>query len=282
MVNFNRLSKFMGLLLIILITAGCAASAANNAPETKAEPQEQVVLKVSGSGSTTGVLDAVKAKFEADVPGYKLEVLPGSGTGGGVKGIVQEVLDVAAMARPPKEEETAQDVAFVEIGQAGVGVITHPDVGVSELTSAQVVAIFSGEIMNWAEVGGPDLPLILYVRDEGDSSTEVLRKVFINETPFPETVAQVLTSQGDMLTAVAGTPGSIGIATWPTAVAAGAKVQAVTIEGVAPGDATYPMLSTLGIGYLGTRQADVQPLIDWLGSDKGQTALQEFDVIVTQ
>ena len=160
--------------------------------------------------------------------------------------------------------------------------ITHPDVGVDNLTAAQVKAIFSGEITQWSEVGGPDLPIVLYVRDEGDSSTQALRSVVMGDIPFAESVAQTFTSQGDMLAAVSGTPGSVGIATWPTALAAGANVQPVSLNGVAPGNSAYSMASPLGLGYLTERKTDVQPLVDWLLSEQGRAALQELDMITGQ
>jgi len=266
------------MLSMFLVTA-CGSVAATEIPLTPTPAAPQVTLTLSGSGSATGVLSAVQPVFEAAVPGYHLKVLPGSGTGGGVKGIVGGVLDVAGMARPPKDEEAAQGVEYVSFGQAGQAVITHPDVGIENLTADQVKAIFSGEITQWSDVGGPALPIILYVRDEGDSSTKALVSVVMGDAPFADTVAQVLTSQGDMLSAVSGTPGSVGIATWPTALAEGAKVQPVNLDGLAPGNSAYPMVSPLGIGYLTERKADVQPLIDWLLSEQGKAALQKFDMI---
>jgi phosphate transport system substrate-binding protein len=276
--KIHRLFAF-AIIAMLLLTA-CSSVTATEVEPTPVGPQ--ITLTVSGSGSVTAVLSAIQPMFEADTPGYRLRVLSGSGTGGGVKGIIQGVLDVAAMARPPKDEEVAQNVEYVAFGQAGQAVITHPDVGVANLTVAQVKAIFSGEVTRWSEVGGPDRPIVLYVRDEGDSSTKALRSVVMGDTPFAETVARVLTSQGDMQIAVAGTPGSVGIATWPAALAAGADVQAVTIDGVAPGDSIYPMTSPLGIGYLADHQAEVQPLVDWLLSEQGRAALQAFDMITSQ
>jgi phosphate transport system substrate-binding protein len=281
MFKFNNWNSIIvGLSLALLVVTGCTSVAAESEPSEVTAPETQVVLKVSGSGSATAILKAIQPTFEADTPGYRLEVLSGSSTGGGVKGVIQGVLDVAAMVRPPKDEEAAQNVEYVEFGQAGQAVITHPDVDVSDLTTAQVVAIFSGEITNWSEIGGPDRPIILYVRDDDDSSTKALRSAIMGDMPFAATVTRVLTSQSDMLASVAGTPDSLGIATWPTALAEGAEVQAVTIDGVAPGDdSDYPMMTPLGIGYLAERQAKVQPLIDWLRSEQGRAALSEFDVI---
>ncbi len=275
-IYFTSLVFLLGLFL-----AACGgAIKLEPTPKQAIQVEKQIVLKVSGSGSTVAILDAVQPKFEADTPGYKLEVLSGSGTGGGVKGIIQGVLDVAAMARPPKKEEAAQNVAYIEIGQAGIAIITHPQAKVANLTTAQLLAVFSGEITSWSEVGGSNYPIILYVRDEDDSNTKMLRQSFIDDMPFPETVARVLTSENDMLAAVAGTPGSIGIATWPTAMAREAKVQAISIDGIAPNDSAYPMIGPLGIGYLQKQQTQVQPLLDWLLSESGQTALREFDMII--
>ena len=270
----------VGLSLALLMVTGCSSAVAESASNEVTAPQKQVVLKISGSGSVTAILNAIQPAFKTNTPGYRLEVLPGSGTSEGVKGIVQGVLDVAAMARPPKDEEAAQNVEYAEFGQAGQAVIIHPDMGISNLTSNQVAAIFTGEITNWSEIGGLDRPIILYVRDEGDSSTKALRSAIVGDTPFAESVAQVITSQSDMLTAVAGTPDSLGIATWPTALAEGSKVQAVSIDGISPAKNDYTMQGPLGISYLTNRQADVQPLIDWLQSEQGRAALSELDVIV--
>lgn len=266
------------LINLALMLAACGGTATETVPTPAVVPQ--TTLTISGSGTTSSILNGVKSACEADVPGYKLDILPGSGTGGGVKGVIEGVLDAAAMARPPKDEEAAQGVEYVEFGHSGVTVYAHPGVGVTNLTTAQISAIFSNEVTNWSKVGGPDLAIVLYVRDEGESSTKALRQLIFGDTPFPET-AQVLTSQSYMQTAVAGTPGGVGYGSWPSALAAGTDVLPIALDGVAPGDAAYPIVAPIGIGYLPARKADVQPLIDWLLSERGQAALREFDVIIT-
>jgi phosphate transport system substrate-binding protein len=265
--------------LIVVLTWSLAACAD---PETDTMPTAapQTTLTISGSGTTTDILRGVQSAFEADVPAYTLDILPGTGTGGGVQGLVESLLDVAAMARPPKEEEAAQGVEYVEFGLSGVAVYTHMDVDVTNLTTEQALALLLGEVTNWSEVGGPDMPIVLYVRDEGDSTTKAIREQIVGDTPFPET-ATVLTSQSDMQAAVAGTPGGMGMGSWPAAFASEAKVRPIALDGIAPSDSTYPMVSPVGIGYLSDRKANVQPLIDWLLSEQGRAALGEGDVITT-
>jgi len=261
---------------ILACLVGCRAKRTPTPEPTS--PPAQATLKISGSGTVVPILRAIAPAFEADVPGCSLQVLAGTGTGGGVRGVAEGILDVAAMARPPKDEEAAQGLEYVEFGQSGVAVLVHLDVGVRTLTTAQVETIFSGEVTNWSKVGGSNLDIVLYVRDSGDSSTKVLRQTIFGDTPFPET-AHVLTSQADMQIAVAETPGSVGFGSWPSVLANGANVGVVILDGVAPGDSTYSIVTPIGVGYLVDRKAEVQSLINWLLSEQGRVALREFDVL---
>jgi phosphate transport system substrate-binding protein len=264
----------VGLTIVLLVIAGCSPSS-----EKKPASQTQFVLKVSGSGTTTSVLNGVKPAFEAATPGYRLEIMPGAGTGGGVKGVTEGLLNVAAMARPPKDTETAQGLEYLEIGQSGIAIFVHPSVSVNNLTSKQVVAILTGKITNWAEVGGAKSEIALYVRDEEDSSTKAVRSVLLGKTPFAKT-ARTLTSQEEMQDSILKTPNSVGMGSWASARAAGVNIKAVAVDGVSPDSPTYTMLAPMGIGYLAARKADVQPLLDWLLSEPGKTALKTFGVII--
>lgn len=274
----HRIYIIMIILLMLTIT-GCASPALE--PDFSQAAAPPVTLTVSGSGGTTNILQAVEAAFEADTLGYDLEVLSGTGTGGGVEGVTQGILSVAAMARPPKDEEleAAPGFQYVQFGLSGQAVFVAANVGELDLTSEQVRGIFFGEITNWAEVGGPDGEIFLYVRDEGDSSTKALRGAIFGDDPFPE-FAQVMTSQGDMIAAVEGTPFAAGFGTWPAVLAVESDVLPAAIDGIQPGDPSYPITGELGIGYLDENQAAVQPLIDWLQSDSGHEALINLDVIV--
>lgn len=259
-----------------LILASCGGFAAQRPTPTN---PPLVILEASGSGTITIVLDTLTPAFEAATPGYRLEVLPGKSTGSGVTGILEELLDVAAMARPPKDEEIAQNIKYFELGLVGQALIIHPTVtGVVSLNQQQIIDVFSGKIVNWSEVGGPNMQIALYVRDEDDSSTKGLREAVLGETPFAET-ATTLFSQDEMVVSVEGTPGSIGIAGWPSILALQTNVKAVAIDGVGPDEAAYPILGSAGIGYLSKREGDIQPLINWLSSEEGKAALNALGFV---
>ncbi len=267
--------KIVGLALVSLVLAGCSMM---TGPTPVPTIKPEIVLQVSGAGSVGLVLEAIASDFQADTPGYRLNVLAGSDTGGGVKGIIGGLLDAAAMGRSPKAEETAKNVKYVQYGQGGVAVFTHSGVGVTSLTSDQIKAIFTGQITRWSQVGGPNQPIIVYARNESDTSATAMRKTILADAAYV-TTAQILTSQSDMFNAIETTNYSIGYGAWPATLAQKAKVAAVKIDGLGPDNPSYPMMAPQGIGYLSNREADVKPLIDWLLSPQGKNALKKLAVV---
>lgn len=272
------------LIVLILVLVACDSGDDSENENGKGNEQASTTtLKVSGSGTVVGLLRGLEADFEADNPSYDLDILSGSGTGGGVQGVTEGILDVAAMARPPKDSEleAAPTFEYVELGRAGIAIMTHPTVGLTELTSEQVNDILFGNITNWSEVGGPDELIVVFVRDEEETATGILRATFIGETPFPETDI-VLTSSGDMNRSVSESDYSIGFGTWPSVLGSGLDITGIALDGISPTAPDYPMVTTLGIGYLEAKSTEVKPLVDWLQSDAGKTALETLGVISMQ
>ena len=108
--------------------------------------------------------------------------------------------------------------------------MTHPGVGVTDLTGEQVMGIFTGAITNWSEVGGPDLEIVVYVRDPEESNTSDIREAFVGENEFVA-ASQVMTSQTDMQNVLVSVEGAIGYGTWATALANEADVVSLVVDG---------------------------------------------------
>ncbi|GAB5494284.1 MAG: phosphate ABC transporter substrate-binding protein [Phototrophicaceae bacterium] len=272
-------TRYISLIALVLIILVACTPQEEQPTEVPTAVEANVIrLTVSGSGSVTPILSAIAEEFEAVNPNYVLDVLAGSGTGGGVRGTVDGTLDLAAMSRPASEDEAEQGIEFVQFGTSSTAVMTHPNVGVSEVSSEQLTDIFSGTITNWSELGGSDLDIIIYVRDPEEGNTRDIREEFIGEDDFIES-AQVLTSQTDMQNLLASVEGAIGYGTWATALANDAQVSYLSVDGIEISDVPDSLVTILGIGYLTERTEDVQALIDWLLSEDGQTALEATGVV---
>ena len=267
------------LVGILIALVGCGTgSAPTSEPPT---PSAQVMLKLSASPPVAHVLSALQPEFEADTPGYRLAILTATNAKGAVESVFQSITDATVLRRSLKEEEIAQGLEFAEFGTGSVAIIAHPDVGVTNLTAEQVRAIFSGEVTNWSEVGGPDEQIVLFVLDASSSVTKLMRAAMFGDTPFPET-ARVAPCGSDLVIWVAETPGGVGFGVWASVSLMEADVRPIALDGVTPDDSAYPIVTPYGVGYLPDRQADVQPLIDWLLSERGRAVLSELDVFATQ
>lgn len=269
------------LMLTIIVLVACSPQQTATEEPTEASSQVESVttLVITGSGSVTPILAAIADEFSADVPGYELELLSGSGTGGGVRGILDGTLDVAAMSRPPSDSE--EGVEFIQFGTSVTAVMAHPDVKVTSLTADQLSDILSGEITNWSDVGGSDLDIVVYVRDPEEGNTLDIREEFIGDIEFAEE-AQVLTSQSDMQDVLENVEGAIGYGTWATVIANDANIQSLTIDEIGVDNAPESMITQMGIGYITEREEDVRPFVDWLQSDAGKSALEAIAVTVAE
>ena len=104
---------------------------------------------------------------------------------------------------------------------------------VESLTHDQIVGIYTGEITNWSEVGGNDVEIVLIGREAGSGTRDGFES--ITDTEDACKYRQELTSTGDVITTVAQNPGAIGYA---SVASVKDTVKAVTVDGVAPTEAT--------------------------------------------
>ena len=104
--------------------------------------------------------------------------------------------DVAAMSRPAKDSEAEQGIQYMEFGTSVTTIITHPG-GCDRSDRRAGDGYFHGRITNWSAVGGPDLEIVVYVRDPEESNTSDIREAFVGENEFVA-ASQVMTSQTDM------------------------------------------------------------------------------------
>jgi phosphate transport system substrate-binding protein len=90
-------------------------------------------------------------------------------------------------------------------------VITHPSNPIQNLTLDQLDLIYSGNVTNWAELGGPNAPIVAYGRESG-SGAEVTfeERIFSTSGRTRSDVVRVSTSDEAMATAVASDPNAIG------------------------------------------------------------------------
>jgi phosphate transport system substrate-binding protein len=192
-----------------------------------------------------------------------------SGSGNGAKSLINAACDVASMSRPMKssEKKAAQDAGVLPIEKTvaldGIAMIVSPQNPVKNLTIEQILKIYTGEIKNWKELGGPDLAIVIISRDTNSGTYETFEtKVLAGKKMTPK--AEYANSSGAIRQRVMGTPAAIGY----VGIAFTEGVKAVTVNGVECTEETvlsgkYPIARPLYLYTNGRPQAGT-PLYDFI------------------
>lgn len=117
-------------------------------------------LRYSGSSTIgTGVLQAGAAQEFTAKTGIKFAAIEQPGSGKGIQALIEGKTPLAGASRPLKPEEKKEKLIGTIIGYDAIAVFVHKSNPVQSLTKEQLKGIFSGQIKNWKEVGGPDVPI---------------------------------------------------------------------------------------------------------------------------
>jgi len=218
-----------------------------------------------------------EARVSYDAPGSTV----------GIQGVIDGVYSLAGASRDLREEEILAGAFGIQIALDSLAVIVHGEVGIDRLTLDQVARIFSGEIQNWSEVGGADAPIVVVNRDEasgtfGAFEDLVMEEVLGDDAEF-RSDAMVVASAGEVVTKVAGTPGTIGYVGFghlDRVREAGAKYVLVddiemTMEAVMAGE--YPISRRVYAVHKGELVEGTleKAFVDFLLSDEGQSIIEE-------
>ncbi|HIR86731.1 MAG TPA: phosphate ABC transporter substrate-binding protein [Candidatus Limivicinus faecipullorum] len=231
-------------VMALTMMVGCgaeepAAEEATQAPATEAPAEEAPAaeelsgtVNVNGSTSMADVIAALTEGFNEINPGVQINYT-GSGSGAGIEGVLAGTCDLGLSSRALSEDEKGQGAVENIVAKDGVAVVINPENTVTDLTTEQIAAIYTGEITNWSEVGGPDAEIAVLGRDSASGTRSAFEEilgiedacVYLNE----------YSSTGDVIGNVASNPNAIGYASLS---AVDDSVVAVAVNGVTPTEAT--------------------------------------------
>jgi phosphate transport system ATP-binding protein len=115
--------------------------------------------------------------------------------------------DIGLVSRALKDDE--KDLLPFTIVLDGICVILHNENPVASLQDDQVVAIYTGKISNWKEVGGKDAPITVVNKAEGRSTLELFCHYYRLRNSDIRAKLVIGDNQQGIKT-VAGNPDSIG------------------------------------------------------------------------
>ena len=163
--------------------------------------------------------------------------------------------------------------------------ITDKENTVADLTSEQLAAIYTGEISNWSELGGPDAAIVVIGREAGSGTRGAFEELLGVEDECR--YAQELDSTGAVLAKVASTPGAIGYVSLDVV---DASVQSISLNGAPASEESilagkYLLSRPFVMATMGEIEEQselVQTWFDYIASEEGQNVITGLGLILPQ
>lgn len=106
---------------------------------------------VAGSSSIAPVMGKLKEAYAAVNANAEIEIQESDSTTG-MQSLIDGICDIGMASRELKDTETSEGLNATVIALDGIAVIVNNDSTIEELTSDQIKAIFTGEVLSWDEV----------------------------------------------------------------------------------------------------------------------------------
>lgn len=200
----------------------------------KIEPAHQSLLIASAS-AMKDLCDALLTEFKKTHTNV-ISVVERGDSIEGLLAVKRGAIDLAAITQDIDYEEDRENLRNYLVARSYISVIVHPNARVNNLSQQQVAAIFHGEITNWKQLGGGDVPIQVVSRARGSSTRQYVEDVVMEGRDFIADAIEV-NSTKSMASTVAENPHAIGyIAAKDDA--GDALVKTLAIDGVLPSELT--------------------------------------------
>jgi phosphate transport system substrate-binding protein len=237
----HRRGFFRVLLLVAVMALWSLPALAAEAP----------TIKIGGTGAGLGAMKLLAESFKQSHPQVRVIIVPGLGSGGGRRALLEGAIDIAVTSKAGTDAEKLEGAAAMLLGRTPFVFATSKKNATSGFTTRELVDIWNGKTTTWAD--GSRLRLVL--RPESDSDTEVLKRI----SPAMEQAVKnalsregmkIAMTDGESADAIEAIRGALGTSTLGLIMSEKRSLKTLSLGGVAASsktiaDGSYPYLKSL-------------------------------------
>jgi phosphate transport system substrate-binding protein len=260
--------KFKAISGIVLV--GLLFGAWAIAPVLSANAEE--AIRYSCSNQIYEALEKEKIDIFTKATGIKVDVFKAS-SGSASYRLTTGNCDIASTARKLYERHEVYGYKEIAFCKDPLAVIAKKECGVDNLTEEQLQDIFAGEITNWKQVGGADLPIMVIAPDKDTAAHKNFRRQVMKHKDIQHEFMAFNSTM--VIDAVRHFPcGAISF-TSGGATMHYPELKAFKINGTAVNDSKYPYYQVFYYVSKGDPEGNVKKFIDFTFSEEGAKIIKK-------
>jgi phosphate transport system substrate-binding protein len=251
------------------------------------------MIQIKGSDTELNAVQALAEAYMNKNDSVSIAVT-GGGSGAGFAALINRKADMAIASRAITPSEVAQcrakgiDPNYIVFGIDGLSIIVNKANKVKSLTMDQVAKIYKGDMKNWKDVGGADMPISLYGR-QSSSGTFVYFRQNVLRGEY-STKMNRMSGNAQIVEGVKADRGGIGYVGVGYTQQDGHVIDGIAVLSIAPKEGSdpvsplveadvlsgkYPIARPLYHYFNGKPSDDLRAFMDFELSDAGQAILKD-------
>lgn len=232
MKSLKKLSLLTIFAALMVFTAACGGGTSTDKSQgsnkSNATKELSGSLVISGSTALQPLVSAAAEAFMNKNPKVSIQV-NGGGSGTGLSQVAQGAVQIGN-SDVFAEEKKISGLTDNKVAVVGMTAAVNPKVGIKDIKKADLIKVFTGQIKNWKELGGPDQKITLVNRPDSSGTRAVFNKFALNGATPAEGITEDASNTVKKI--IAETPGAIGYLAF--SYLNDNTVTAMSIDGVAP------------------------------------------------
>lgn len=249
------------------------------------KPDEQKVIRISGSDTMLELTNSLALQFMKENPGVSI-IVEGGGTATGIKALINGKTDICTASRNLKPDEAKLLADYYGtlglvylIAKDALSIYVNKKNKVVDISLSDLKKIFTGQLENWSSIGGKDTSIIALSRNPNSGTYLYFKEHVLEGSDYKDDILIEPTTKA-IISFIEKNEDAIGYG----GMGYRGNVSVLNIDGVKLienniRNDTYPIIRYLHFLTTKTPTGDVKRFIDWVLSPSGQSIVRNSGYI---